>query len=770
MFLSLPNLLSMLLTMTMIIFLIVAMFAIHDHNKPKNLIVFVMVCVTMAIWAFGAAASISASNLSDAKFWHFIAMIGLMTAFASGLHYVLLIFNEKLIQKKVAVIALIYVPVPIFVVLFGIDFFASMGGNLMIETVAGWVMVEGNRYILLFKIIYNLMFAVLIGLGIIYWYRKKAQTSIRQELNPILLAILLTTLASILLEKLWVSNYETCAPEIGPVIGIIPAAVLLIQVEKHALLNLYQRTKRPNVLRSEAKDLIYKYISKVFIVTGLFAAVFESIVGGKDIFTAIVFGVVIALFGVALKWILISKASNYKKDNYICIGVSLFVPFLMFFALMNGVGTAWPVVFLFLIVFMLYNNSRMILGIAISIFSTLLVIANIVPTNTVQIDAVDHFLRLFITILFTIIAYVVNNIYISKLKENDSQYKNQEIVNKITSLLVKSTYNEFHASFQKALAMIGEHFNVDRVYHFSIDREQLTMTYENGWTNNDDEPQTGSIQNIPITKFKWWINQLEEVGYVDIPLVHGLPQEAKSEELQLNQLNIISTIAMPMISKNELVGFIGLASADKQCYWDQFVMTTLKIISYVLTDATIRYNAEAMIHEMAFKDYLTGLPNRASFFEFLDKALILSKRRKSGLLVGLLDLDGFKEINDMYGHDVGDSLLKEVANRLKEGIRQSDMVCRFGGDEFLILFDDVLDKTSVARLGDEIIQKFERPFMIGNREQMITSSLGLKYCADCDSNVQQIVSQADKAMYNAKKLGKNQFFINEESAYYVSDY
>ncbi len=158
---------------------------------------------------------------------------------------------------------------------------------------------------------------------------------------------------------------------------------------------------------------------------------------------------------------------------------------------------------------------------------------------------------------------------------------------------------------------------------------------------------------------------------------------------------------------------------------------------------------------LAHHDTLTALPNRILFYDRLNQAITRGRREKEVSAVLFLDLDGFKNINDMFGHDVGDALLREVAKRIVACVRESDTVARIGGDEFTVLLCNVRKQDSIKRVADKIINAIARPFMLNGKECSISVSIGISLHPENGETAAQLVKIADAAMYLAKNNGKN---------------
>jgi diguanylate cyclase (GGDEF)-like protein len=176
-------------------------------------------------------------------------------------------------------------------------------------------------------------------------------------------------------------------------------------------------------------------------------------------------------------------------------------------------------------------------------------------------------------------------------------------------------------------------------------------------------------------------------------------------------------------------------------------------------------NSEEKIAYMAGHDYLTNLPNKFLFKEILNKTISRLKRNKQNMYAAVLflDIDGFKTVNDSLGHEIGDLLLKAMATQLKSCVRASDTVCRHGGDEFMILLDEIKKKDNAAIVAKKILADLKEPFLLKKHEVFVTASIGIAIFPNDGGASGELMKQADTAMYFAKDKGRNnyQFFTSE---------
>lgn len=176
-----------------------------------------------------------------------------------------------------------------------------------------------------------------------------------------------------------------------------------------------------------------------------------------------------------------------------------------------------------------------------------------------------------------------------------------------------------------------------------------------------------------------------------------------------------------------------------------------------LIDISERKQAEEKVLHMAYHDPLTALPNRVLFNDRAEQAIAMARRENEVLALLFIDLDRFKAVNDTLGHDIGDRLLCEVAARLKECVRESDTVSRFGGDEFNLLLTQVRNESDTELIAHKILRALRSPITIQGHELHGTASIGIALFPRDGGDVQTLIKNADTALYRAKDLGRNNY-------------
>lgn len=182
-----------------------------------------------------------------------------------------------------------------------------------------------------------------------------------------------------------------------------------------------------------------------------------------------------------------------------------------------------------------------------------------------------------------------------------------------------------------------------------------------------------------------------------------------------------------------------------------------KAIVGIVLDITERSKAEELNQFLAYHDYLTELPNRRRFEEQLNKLLIVNAYYKQKLAVMLIDLDRFKYVNDTLGHPIGDELLKQIADRLRNNLGSGQEVFRLGGDEFAIILSNLQQQSDITKSSNKIIDLIKNQFVIEGYELNVTASIGICQSPDDGSTVESLMKNGDAALYFAKSRGRDQF-------------
>ncbi|EDZ63737.1 diguanylate cyclase/phosphodiesterase with PAS/PAC and GAF sensor(s) [Sulfurimonas gotlandica GD1] len=292
-------------------------------------------------------------------------------------------------------------------------------------------------------------------------------------------------------------------------------------------------------------------------------------------------------------------------------------------------------------------------------------------------------------------------------------------------------------------------------FHFvDDDQEHVSLQV---WSTNTLKKMCfaeGADFHYPISEAGVWvdcIHQQKAVIYNDyesLPHKKGLPE---------GHAPLKGFISVPQFKNEKVVTIVGVG--NKESDYTQKDVEIVEKISNIAYEYHQRLLAESKIEFMAYYDVLTGLPNRELLTDRLKQSIALSNRTKQPVAICYLDLDGFKPINDKFGHETGDKLLKLFAQRFKEHLREGDTISRIGGDEFILLLSGFESQKQLKEILVRLIDTANIPFEIDQNRIHISCSIGATIYPIDNSDTDTLIRHADQAMYRAKEIGKSNYII-----------
>lgn len=334
----------------------------------------------------------------------------------------------------------------------------------------------------------------------------------------------------------------------------------------------------------------------------------------------------------------------------------------------------------------------------------------------------------------------------------------QELQNMITKLLAEAhTVNEALANVIQAFCeKLGWACGSRRVLDTSIN----ALRCGEAWGNGDlavmefvEETRAlltpSTSKHSGVTRRVWDTGQ--PMWITDIQVDRNLKRGAAARKAGLH-----TALAFPVLIGEDFYGVMEFFAQEVR-QPDPGMLDFARQLGSQIGQFIARKQAEHDLRFVATHDPLTALPNRTMFGERLSQALSQARRYNRRLALLFVDLDGFKAVNDSYGHDVGDALLKEIAVRLRASLREGDVVGRIGGDEFVVLIEELADVERLSPVAQKILDTVARPVTVRGYECHVTSSVGIGIFPQDGKDSQALLKSADNAMYRAKERGKNRF-------------
>ncbi|MCG4453959.1 diguanylate cyclase [Pseudomonas sp. MMS21-TM103] len=315
---------------------------------------------------------------------------------------------------------------------------------------------------------------------------------------------------------------------------------------------------------------------------------------------------------------------------------------------------------------------------------------------------------------------------------------------------------DLHSLFEKIHSIVGQ---LLPAINFSValydkQNDQLSFPY-----HIDERHQAPAPHNLAAPTLSAEIIRTGQTLLLSPETLTTLP-----EHLQAIDCTSLYWLGVPLTSHNGTIGALVLQSyTHGACYTDK----DKELLQFVSTQVAAAIERQQMLSRLQFMaqyDQLTQLPNRALLYDRLHTALTRARRDQTQLSLLFLDLDKFKQVNDTFGHTIGDLLLQLVAERIRQCVRESDTVARLGGDEFVVLLEDFHSPDHALLVAEKIRLALNQPFDLNGMAHLVLPSIGVAFYPQHGIDAQQLLKHADNAMYVAKKGGGNRFQITLDLA------
>jgi diguanylate cyclase (GGDEF)-like protein len=555
--------------------------------------------------------------------------------------------------------------------------------------------------------------------------------------STFLLALILGTLTDIAMNSI----HHVATPQLASVIILIPIAAILFSIQHYHLITVDNEPiffKEGEILNIHTHRKIFRYLAVAYLIGAITSFMSSYFILHIPFIEA--FWPSLLFTGLSLTLNLVNDSSliDSDKDLILITILSFTIPFLFFHYQEFAAITIWAIPVVFIILLIPFRNEKYLIILGVFYLLSLSVLWVKVPFLVVDVGSADHLNRILFIFLFLVMAVFVNRTFLRRLKENEEQIYLQKLLSEVSADLINISAENQEEKIINLLKRLSLFLKCDRIcLVFFDEKEDGHKKYQWQWDNG--------VCAEPV-----WLKTVifekpvfaADVTVADPEIRSALPRE------------ISSFFAVPIISNHEK-GVLQVGYLQKKSDWGENQISSLKISSNLLIEALNKLQSEERIKRLAYFDGLTGLPNRALYYEHLEQEIGNASRLCAAIVVVFLDIDNFKAINDTLGHSAGDELLIEIGRRLEEKIRQNDIVSRFGGDEFLFMLSGLNNLSDLQIILDKIMGVFETPIQIRDQELFITASVGVSLYPDDGEDPDTLIKNADLSMYHSKDLGKN---------------
>ena len=729
-----------------------------DAKSSMNKIFFA-ICVSLSIWSLGFSIAISAPDLPTCLLWRRISALGWSTLYVELLFFFLILTEKNRLLKKWWLYPLLCSPALVCLYVFAISSEYAPGQYKLVNTAFGWINISlNNQWDWFFYVYYVGYF--LLGLGLLWqWKGRTADPKKKQQANLIFYSFIAALFTGTVTDIIGNSILGLNIPQIAPIIIMIPIYAIYYSIKKYYLMNPKPVVEAELILNEANRDKIYNYLSVSFFAGGFLNFISQYLLTeNAQLMPVFLSSAFLLAVGLMIQIIRRLKINEQIKFNITVTAIAIMIPVVTLRFIAYASITIWAFPFMFIIISLVFNKRATLIVLAFSIFLTQVLVWINAPLVLVEVNGADHIVRIGLYGIAIWLASYVNNIYILRLKENADQITFQTLISDISSGFVTIDQSNFDDRIDRMLEKCGRYFQAERTNMTVFELRRHEMNCRNEWCDFAQQPEKEIFENVKIDEENWWIKQI-----IAGQIVYHPGENRDSEELTDDKFRPAGpighhAIAVPIVGINAVLGYLKFSGLKSQPLRDDQIKQ-LKIIANIFADAMSKVNAEKEINYMAYYDHLTNLPNQILFKDRLSQAIHLAGRTEKMIGVIFLDLDAFKTVNDTMGHDGGDELLKKVSCALAECVRKSDTVSRFGGDEFLIMVNNIAKGQDVIKIADSIMAFFKQSFILKGQEFFVTASAGISVYPVDGEDTDTLIKNADAAMYNAKEQGKNQYVL-----------
>ncbi len=713
-------------------------------------ILFWIMCCCMALWSFGFSVAINAPSQSICLIGRRIAAGGWALIISFIVHFILILTGEKPILSKRWVYPLLYAPAAASLYVFSLsNYMAPVQYNLVL-TRYGWTNLAVSNGWGIFYYAYCISF-FLIAFYFFWRWGRRAQDDVTKRQARMLLG---GWIAAIVIGSLDIF-FNTIVPgahlpQMAPIAFSIPLLMISLFIRKYQYLRVESLADSDIILASRTQSTTYNYLSFAFIAGGfLYYATQYIMQDGNTLKEVLLPSALLFLTGVLIQIVIRFKFRQRMMESIYIVAVVVSIPAIMLNLLDLGSETVWAYPFILLIFAMLFRRSLVLACTTVVLFLSQVLVWYLRPSVTVQVNADDYGGRIGLLAIGVWVAFFVHKAYVLRIKENERQIEGQKLIADISAEMVSVDLNNQNEKIGVFLSMIGKHYHADSVRLVPRATGNENLPEDSLWMSEVDcQKPMGHLPFCVQAAYTTEDCPAPETSAGGTPIPE--PAGAHGE---------VASLCIPMSMNGEVFAHIQIESVKGANMWKEDQIQRLRILSNILADTLERVRAENEAHFLAYYDHLTNLPNRSLLLDRLQQAINVAQRSEKTLGVVFLDLDGFKSINDTIGHQGGDALIREVAQQLVKCLRKTDTVARFGGDEFVIVVNQLNHPEDIIKVMDAIMGMFRSPFIVAGQEMFITASTGVALYPLDGADTYSLVKSADIAMYHAKEKGKNQYVL-----------
>lgn len=713
-------LLSILLMITAAFALCAGIYILYlNHNHHLHKLVY-LISAALTLMAYGMERSLTAESMEMAVNWRRFSNAGTLFLYAFVLDFVYLKYRDEL-KKSIKIQRIsIYVPAIFFIYLTSVsELFVQDIYHLQFKTI-GYAYVPGNAFwdaVIGFYVAAYIIATFLVILLRIRKHENKKLINSRQE-KILLLVFSMGTLYFIINQVYYHVLHFIYLQEIFPLFVPLPAMLLFYKMLKYSFVEKREEDKVMEVFRKR----ILNFLLVGYFLGGILYFSTQVFLNGTEHKAKVILGSSVLVF-FAFTVFVAKKYTKSTQVQTIIFSILLTITVAFIYKCFEGSGviTVWAFPFIIIIAsVMLYDSAVFIMC------STVTIIMMgyfwiFTPKIVVQLNETDHFGRIFLFAAAIYLIGYIRKIYMKRLQQLSEKNQDLDLLLQVSTKILDINYANKKDVLYEILEMIGLCWKAERII--------LYQKYK--------ESYTGAVDSIV------WDHYLLET----------------TPELYQRKFVFLR---VSVYAENIEESYLQIDFHEKSRIHKESMLRMMNTIANILGKAEDKNLLEIQKENMSFYDQLSGLPNRHLFEHHLEQWILSAKKKKQQFAVLFLDVDLFKNINDVYGHQFGDRVLLALSDRLQVLLTKEDVLCRFGGDEFLIMTNRFFGLDILAELIRDLLLELSRPIQVQEFEVNLTLSVGVALYPDNGSDKDTLIKSADIALFQAKDKGKNSFVFCSE--------
>ncbi|GAB1476899.1 hypothetical protein MASR2M70_17350 [Bacillota bacterium] len=675
------------------------------------------------------------------------------------LHFTLLLTEKKELLKKWWLYLLLYLPGLLMILNFSVNPVKGPLEDYFAYTIFGWVPISYNDFWDYFFYVYYIGYTV-INLSVVLVTRRASRNKNRRTQLAVLAACYIAAFTLGTLSDIVLLLFDVLIPQHAPVYSLIPLLAIVFIVKKYGVMSEKSLMRRRLFRSDTVNDRVYLIMSIAFGIGSIVNIISQRVIY-VETNIPYVSEFSIFLIGVSLCIMLVNrlKADGITKEIVMSVIYCLIIPYITLRYVEYGSTSVWAFAFLIVIICLVFSRQILLISVTVVTLMTQLLVWTISPLALVQINASDYIVRLTFVGIAAAFSFYVNSIYSSNLMENLSYTDKETVLSEIARDFIEAEDWNKDKVIYNLLKKCGCFVGSERAYVILFDADSNGFGFFCEWLEEGTVSQRKDFENLSLKDREKLMKQFEEDRIVKLTDAYLLPPLAKRFKRKLKEQNIRGMINLPIKEEDKIIGIIGFNSSKPIHEWNSDSIDFLEIMANLVSDMLLKIKMDERNSHLAYYDQITKLPNRTLFMDRLEQAIKHAKRTNTAIGVSFIDIDSFKVLNDSMGHVFGDEILLKIGQMLAESVRSYDTVARFGGDEFVIILNQLSGEKDAIKIMNEIMHEIRNPIRLGGQEFSVTISAGVALYPRDGIDSGTLIKNADTAMYDAKGRGKNRFSL-----------